>query len=85
MLNSGEMWAEHGREYLQERNDRGLWRIVMNRHEYLEGLFSMREMLPTESESDLWTRWDMLNRFVRVLSKLQHSGYNPFYGLEYFT
>jgi adenylylsulfate kinase-like enzyme len=31
-----EVWIEHGREYLQERKDRGLWRAVMGRHEFGE-------------------------------------------------
>ena len=40
MLECCEMWVEHRQEYLQEKNGRGLWRVVMNRHDYLEELFN---------------------------------------------
>ena len=35
-LKGHEMWIEHSRQCLQERNDRGLWRVVMGRHEFWE-------------------------------------------------
>lgn len=51
--------------------DMSIWRGLFNH-------WRMREMLSTDSESDVRTWWALLNRLVRLLPKLHHSGYNGF-------